>query len=112
MKSKKVVGVVTTLVMLTQASMTVASILPGGVLSDEQASIVYWPESGELAVDGPVNYSLTSIGRRGARQGGVAHRRPGRTEVGRASQCDGVFSLEKQSGASTFGQCQIRVGIE
>ena len=61
MKIQKMVGVVSALTMLTQTSLTVASILPGGALSDEQASIVYWPESGELAVDGPVNYSLTSI---------------------------------------------------
>ncbi len=38
-----------------------AALLPFGVLNDEQSSIVYVPDTGELAVDAPAGVELTSI---------------------------------------------------
>ncbi len=38
-----------------------AALLPFGVLDDEQTSIVYVPDTGELAVDAPAGVELTSI---------------------------------------------------
>ena len=37
-----------------------AELFPFGVLNDEQTSIVYYPETGEMAIDSPVSRDLTS----------------------------------------------------
>ena len=38
-----------------------AELLPNGVLNDEQTSIVYYPETGEVAIDAPASRELTSV---------------------------------------------------
>ncbi len=45
----------------TWESTASAAILPFGVLDDEQTSVVYFPETGEVAVDAPAGVELTSI---------------------------------------------------
>ena len=44
-----------------QDSPTPARVMPGGVIDDQQASIVYWSATGELAADVPTGRKFTSI---------------------------------------------------
>ena len=49
------------MVLVWQASPALARVLPGGLLGDQQASVVYWSATGELATDAPADRQFSSI---------------------------------------------------
>ena len=55
------ISLLVAVVLNSHASFVSARISPGGVLDDDQASLVYWTGTGELAIDAPIGREFTSI---------------------------------------------------